>query len=173
MTDDRDPRRARTVFIRREGASQHWLDGQRREKIGRNPGAVNLLRLAAPGQHIVETINRGRHRRQTLETAVLTAPVIELRDGYFDERLFRRRVALPRDDQPILIPERQRPQKRRVGYAEYARVRADPQSQRERGDEGETFMLEQHSHAETQVLPECLHIFLQEQMSDVRCQMSV
>src|SRR5262249_61076146 len=67
VTDDRDTSRARTVFVRREGASDRWLYAERREEIGRDSGAVKLLRLAPPGQRIVEAINRSHHRRQILQ----------------------------------------------------------------------------------------------------------
>jgi hypothetical protein len=152
MTDDRDRSRARTVFVRREGASGRWLYAERREEIGRDSGAVKLLRLAPPGQRIVEAINRSRHRRQMFEDPILTPPVVELRDGYFDERMFCRLVALPRDDQPLLIPAGERAKKCRIGHAEHGRVRAYAEGQRERGDQCEAAIFQQNSQTEPQIL---------------------
>src|SRR5262245_20690928 len=152
VTDYRDRSHARTIFVRREGAPDQRLYAERREEICRDPGAVNLLRHAPPGQRIVEAVNRGRHRRQMFKDPILTPPVIELRDGYFDELVFGRLIALPRDDQPLLIPERERAQERRIGHAEYGRVRAYAQAERERGDQREAAIFQQHSQTETQVL---------------------
>src|SRR5262245_21822739 len=101
------------------------------------------------------------------EDPILTPPVVEFRYGYFDELVFGRLVALPRDGQPLLIPERQRAQKRRIGHAEHGRVRAYAEGQRERGDQREAAIFHQHSQTEPQVLPECMH-----NSSMMRCQMS-
>ena len=51
-------------------------------------------------------------------------------------------------------------------------VRADAQRERDDGDQCEAGLLQQHSRAEAQVLPECLHNSPKGrcQMSDVRCQ---
>src|SRR5262249_27265258 len=50
------------------------------------------------------------------------------------------------------IPVRERPQQYRIHDAEDCGVRADAQGERQRGDEGAAWILQQHSQTETYIL---------------------
>jgi len=116
-----------------------------------------LNRIAAVGQCIAVAVDRRRHQSEAGEAPILSLPVADFGDGKLDEGTVRGHVFFPSDDQPLLFGEGQRAQQHRIHDAEDQRVRSNAQSERDHGDQAKMGLLQQHSRAEAQVLPECSH----------------
>src|SRR5215471_7350835 len=97
-------------------------------------------------------------RAQAFTRSALSAYVIEIRQRERQLWHVRTRLAAPEKRQAFWLLKRQRPQQRRIDHAENRRRRADPHRQCHDGDQREATVLQQHSRAVAQVLPECLHI---------------
>src|SRR5262245_16058756 len=146
LADDRHPLAARLLFFRQKRAALNRLDAQSLEEICRHRTADNALRLAGASQ-----VERVEHNRRQLFKASALGPVIE--------EIWRRcRSAIapaefaPTPNQPLGLRKRQRAQKNGVDQAENRRVRADPQAERENGNQSEDGLLRQNSRAVAQVL---------------------
>src|SRR5579864_7157879 len=69
-------------------------------------------------------------------------------------------LVAPNQNQAVRIPVRKRPDQNRVDHAEYRGVGADPKSQGDQGDGGETGAVAQLAYGITNVLEQSRHFYL-------------
>src|SRR5205085_10082617 len=81
---------------------------------------------------------------------------VEKRDVAFGNAR-RRRIFSFNGDDAFGVRERRRTEENAVHQAEDRGVRADAESERENGNRGKTFVLEEHPEAITKILKECVH----------------
>jgi hypothetical protein len=150
--DEDDGRRARPVFLRREGAPRHRLQVQQREEVGGHGRAGQLLLLLADAQQRPRA-GVGGDVRERLRPR---APVGEVRVGN-DLRLVGPHAVAPRRHQPPRILVRQRPQQHGVHHREDGAVGPDAERQRHHGDGRKPRPLRQHPQPVPNVLQQSPH----------------
>ena len=132
----------------REGAPDQWLHAEHIEEAMRDHAVGQLRRLIDAGEvHIIVASTRDRFERCDL--------LLELAEP-------RRREALALQvllhvlrldrDELVGIRERQRREQHRVHHAEDRGVRANPERQRQDGDDGETRRLAELPESEAEIV---------------------
>ena len=148
---------ALVVVLRQQDAAEQGRRAERLEELAGDPHRRDLLGIAVPREAQPVGVD-DRHLRERLRRL----PVVEGRRR--DRQLVgeadlpgQLRVRGPDHRQPLGIAERQRRQQHRIDDAEDRRVGADPQRQREDGDDRERRPLEQRPAGEAKVLQQGLH----------------
>ena len=133
---------------RHERTAENRLDAEHVEKVRRHDTGVDAIGLAALQEieiHLMEF-------HQAVEVRRLIPVGKELLDRHADVGAAERRRRLTDEDQPIAVSVGQRLEQHAVNDAEDRRIRANPEAQREDGQQREAGTLPQRAHRVSQVV---------------------
>src|SRR5262249_38537184 len=153
VAQQRNRVRARhALFFRRESATDHCLHAEQRQVAGRHHLQLQTLRRVVRGPvggGVIEAWDSG-------EALVLVAQTLEarVRPDRRQHPLHRVGPFTKHFHQPLRLPVWQRTQQQRIDDAENRGVRANAQRQRQDRNRREAEILQQHSRAVAQVLPD-------------------
>ena len=155
MADEGHALGARRKIFSPEEAACLLLYAQEREEVFRRAPALYALGFVQPR----ERVRRVAKCRQVLEEGLLLAPVgeVRVREVACSHSLFG--IAGPDGKQSVGLVEIERAQHERVYDAEYSRVCAYAERQRQHPDQSKSGILKQHPHAESYIVQQTFHLY--------------
>ena len=135
-----------------EPAAEDRLAPERAEERWRDRERPELLRLAASD----ETDRTSGEQRRVLDRGGLRAAIDVVGNRHAGLREPHQRIRVPDEHQPIGVGVRQRLEQGLVNEAEDGGVRANPERQRQDGDDGEDGLLPERPKRVADVLHGCL-----------------
>jgi hypothetical protein len=150
MTDHQHRRRIGRIVVRSEHTTQHRLDAEHVEELGRDHAGLHARGFATTEQierHLV-VLDDGVERRR------LRPVVLDLLDRHTGVGDADSRRLLAHLDEPIAVRVWQRPQQHGMHHAEDRRVRADAEGECEQNDRRVAGILRERACGVAPVLPD-------------------
>src|SRR5262245_33210816 len=152
VAEDRHPRAIGTVVGSIEALSDRRRRAQHTEVARAHALTIESLGLGPAGQRRLP----GSHHRERFEGTTPLPQLAVCAEGYFLPRAAG--AVVPNRREPVGMRKWERLEQNRIHRAEDRRAGADAQTERQRGDQREAGILQQHSQSKSQVLK---HLVLQ------------